>query len=60
MGTPRAYSFPKEPDLVCDVKSVMVENTSESDLCTVDSEVDREVDDGNTIARVLLSLNLEM
>ena len=60
MCVPRAYSFPKELGLVCDVKSVLVENTSESDLCTVDREVDREVDDGDTIARVLLSLNLEM
>ena len=60
MCVPRAYSFPKELGLVCDVKSVIVENTYESDFCTVDDKVDREVDKSNTIARVLLSLNLEM
>ena len=29
MGVPRAYSFPKELSLVCDVKLVLVENTYE-------------------------------
>ena len=60
MCVPRAYSFPKELGLVCDVKLVLVENTYESDFCTVDDEVDRKLDEGDTIARVLLSLNLDM
>ena len=60
MGFPRVYSFSKELDLICDLKSVLVESIYESDLCTVDSEADREVDDNDTIAQVLLSLNLEM
>ena len=60
MGVPRVYSFSKELVLLCDLKSVLVESIYESDLCTVDSEADREVDDNDTIAQVLLSLNLEM
>ena len=60
MGIPRAYSFPKELGLVCDVKSILVENAYESDFCIVDDEVDREVDEGDTIAWVLLFSNLEI
>ena len=60
MGVPRAFNFSKELALPCDLKSVQGESICESNLCTVDSEADREVDDSDTIAQVLLSLNLEM
>ena len=59
MGVPRAFNFSKELALPCDLKSVQVENICESDLCTDKSEADRE-EDSDTIAQVLLSLNLEM
>ena len=60
MGVPRAFNFSKELALPCDLKSVQVENICESGLCNEDSEADREVDDSDTVAKVLLSLNLEM
>ena len=47
MGIPRAYSFPKELGLVCDVKSILVENAYESDFCIADDVVNREVDEGD-------------
>ena len=60
MGVPRAFNFSKELALPCDLKSVQVEKICESDLCTENGEADREVDDIDTVAQVLLSLNLEM
>ena len=60
MGVPRAFYFSKELALPCDLKSVKVESICESGLCNEDGEADREVDDSDTVAQVLLSLNLEM
>ena len=59
MGQPRPVNFIKDLPLPCDLQPVNVENQEEWDFCP-DHEETETAEDSDTLASVLLSLNLKM
>ena len=60
MGDPRAFSFSKELALPCDLQPVQGGMICESDEFNENNESNGEVEDIDTLAQVLLSLNLQL
>ena len=63
MGDPRAFRFSKELALPCDlqpVQGVRICELVESDEFNENVESNEEVEDSDTLAQVLLSLNLQL
>ena len=59
MGQPRPINFIKDLPLPCDLQPVKVEELFEWDSCP-DHEETEDAEDSDTLASVLMSLNLKM